>query len=86
MNNWTTQIASDIIRDGLAVELISPGGDVVAEVFRFDAIHTVRVRCWSDVVTQDVLDWLLSYSLVQLQTFEDGTALPPISQWQVSRE
>ncbi|RKR73893.1 hypothetical protein [Frondihabitans australicus] len=37
MNGYRTQIASDVIRDGLAVELIDSGGRQVMEVFRYDA-------------------------------------------------
>ena len=86
MKSWSTQFASDIIRDGLGVELLTRDGDIVAEVFRSDANHTVRVSCWSDAVTQDVLDWLLQCSLEPLDTFEDGTPLPPISKWPVTRQ
>ena len=86
MNGWTTQIASDIIRDGLGVELLNRNGDIIAEVFRCDADHSVRVSCWSNAVTQEVLDWLLPLSLSELQTFEDGIALPPVNDWPVAHE
>lgn len=41
---WTTQLASDIVRDGLGLELLDTPYRVVAEVFRCDADHTVTIR------------------------------------------
>src|SRR4051794_1065006 len=38
------QLASDIVRDGLGVELLDSDDRVVAEVFRCDADNTVIVR------------------------------------------
>jgi hypothetical protein len=36
-----TQVVSDVLRDGLGIELVPDGGVAVAEVFRCDANHTV---------------------------------------------
>ncbi|TWU50721.1 hypothetical protein Poly51_40140 [Rubripirellula tenax] len=85
-NGWNTQIASDIHRDGLGVELLGFNGEIVAEVFRCDADNSIVVTCWSRRVTDDVLNWLLPYSETELQSFEDGTPLPPSAEWQVERD
>jgi hypothetical protein len=83
---FTTQIASDIHRDGLGVELLSSSGSIVAEVFRCDRDKTVRVSCWSNSVTDDVLAWLLPYSAEQLSCFENGAPLPGINTWPIYRD
>jgi hypothetical protein len=72
---FRTQIASDIVRDGLGVELLGSDNQVVAEVFRFDASHTLIVRTFEDVPIQ-ILEELLALSRNQLDRFEDGTPLP----------
>jgi len=37
------QVASDIVRDGLGVELTDSRGNVLAEVFRCDADNSLKV-------------------------------------------
>ncbi|GAB5405727.1 MAG: hypothetical protein Aurels2KO_39580 [Aureliella sp.] len=85
-NGWSTQIASDVTRDGLGVELLSSNGEIIAEAFRCDAENTVSVACWSSRVTDEVLGWLLPYAHAELHEFEDGTALPPWADWPVAHE
>ena len=85
MDEWSTQTASDIIRDGLGVELLDTRDNIAAEVFRCDRDRTVCVTCWSDLVTQDVLDWLLPTAFDHLAGFEDGSPLPPVSEWPIVR-
>jgi G:T-mismatch repair DNA endonuclease (very short patch repair protein) len=48
MNDWTTQVASDVQRDGLGLELLRKGGIVVADVFRCDADNSVSVTCFEE--------------------------------------
>lgn len=40
---WRMQLASDIVRDGLGLELLVEQNRVAAEVFRCDTNHTVTV-------------------------------------------
>jgi hypothetical protein len=40
-HKYRTQIASDIVRDGLGVELIDEDGTVVAEISRSDRDQTL---------------------------------------------
>ena len=47
-NNFTMQIASDVVRDGLGIALLNTKGDVVAEVFRSDREHTVSVSTFNN--------------------------------------
>jgi hypothetical protein len=77
INGFRTQIASDIVRDGLGVELINADERVVAEVFRCDADHTVSVRTFEDVPLH-IIEWLLTVSRNRLGEFEDGMPLPSI--------
>lgn len=73
---WTMQIASDVIRDGLGLELVDSSGDIAAEVFRCDADHSVTVRRFDDSVPDDVLAELVDHARRCLSPFEDGTPLP----------
>jgi len=73
---WKTQLASDVVRDGLGVELLNERGQVVAEVFRCDADHSVKMRVFDDRVQEYVLQELLKIARSRLDAFEDGTPLP----------
>jgi len=73
---WTMQLASDVIRDGLGLELLGDPHRVVAEVFRCDADHTVTVRVFEDGIPDGVLDELVERARERLDPFEDGTPLP----------
>jgi hypothetical protein len=74
---WRTQVASDVDRDGLEVELIDASGDALAEVFRCDADHTVIVNTFSNDVPLRALEWLLQVAREELEPFEEGGPLPP---------
>jgi hypothetical protein len=76
--SWRTQVASDVIRDGLGVELIDDDHNVLAEVFRCDADHTVTVSLFQSLPFT-VVEWLVEVARDQLGKFEDGTSLPPRS-------
>jgi hypothetical protein len=80
MKGWQTQVASDVHRDGLGVELLDAKGDVVAEVFRSDADHTVIVTTFSNDVPLPVIEWFIDDARERLDSFEDGTPLPPRGQ------
>ena len=73
---WQLQIASDVIRDGLGVELLDGDGSVAAEVFRCDADHTVTVSIFAEDVPQVVLEELIAAARKRLEAFEDGNPLP----------
>ena len=47
MTNLKFQVASDVVRDGLGLELLDPTGNVVAEVFRADADKTLHINTFS---------------------------------------
>ena len=69
------QLASDVERDGLGLELLGPGGDVVAEVFRSDRSRTVVVTTFRNDVPLDAVQHLIGRALQRLDPFEDGTPL-----------
>jgi hypothetical protein len=73
---WQMQIASDVIRDGLGVELLDGDGNIAAEVFRCDADHTVTTSIFAEGVPQVVIDELVAAARKRLEVFEDGSRLP----------
>lgn len=69
---FRTQIASDVDRDGLGVELVDSSGSVVAEVFRSDRERTLTVSTFgNDVPVAEIRD-LISFAFEKLGPFEDG--------------
>lgn len=73
---WTMQVVSDVIRDGLGLELIDGSNQIAAEVFRCDADQTVTVRVFEKNVPDDVLAELIELARAELGNFENGTPLP----------
>lgn len=80
---WSLQVASDIARDGLGVELLDVRGKVRAEVFRCDSDHTVTVSHFdgAEPAPPAVLDWYYAEAALRLESFEDGSPLPALSAW-----
>jgi hypothetical protein len=74
---FRTQVASDVTRDGLGVELASESGDVLAEVFRCDADHTVTFSAFAVGLPLNAVRDLIDRALDRLDPFEDGTPLCP---------
>ena len=70
------QVASDVIRDGLGVELTDAAGEVLAEVFRCDADRSVKVTLFCDDLPFLQVEKLLQVAREELVSFEDGTPLP----------
>jgi len=60
ITGWRTQIASDVVRDGLGVELLNAAGDVVAEVFRSDVDGAMTLNTFNNPLPVDVVDRLIS--------------------------
>ena len=73
MTRFTTQIASDVIRDGLGVELLDAANEVIAEIFRSDVNHTVTVSTFDNDVPLYAIEQLIERARVALDPFEDGT-------------
>lgn len=73
---WRLQLASNVILDGLALELLGEPYRIVAEVFRSDADHTVTISVFEYGVPPDVLEELVQRARELLDPFEDGTPLP----------
>jgi len=68
-------VASDVIRDGLGMELEDASGAVVAEVFRSDRQHTLTVNTFGHNVPVEELVAMIEQAKVELEPFEDGTPL-----------
>jgi hypothetical protein len=71
---WTTQLASDIDRDGMGLELLDPSGKVVAEIFRSDSTKTVIVTTFNNDIPLDVFERYYIRAWAQLDPFEDGSS------------
>jgi hypothetical protein len=69
------QLASDVVRDGLGLELLS-GDQVVAEVFRCDADHSLIITTFGNDVPLIAIEELIAEARLRLGEFEDGTPLP----------
>lgn len=74
-DEWRLQVASDVVRDGLGVELVNHKNEVIAEVFRCDAKHTVSCTLFVEHVPLHAIELLLSQAKERLDPFEDGTPL-----------
>ena len=70
------QVASDVIRNGLGVELAAADGNVIAEVFRCDADNSLTVTLYVDAVPFAQIEKLIGMARRNLYEFEDGTNLP----------
>lgn len=81
--DWSSQLASDVIRDGIGLELLDGRRTVRAEVFRCDADHTVTVSYFDggEPVPTEVLDGYYGEAARRLDPFEDGSPLPDRSAW-----
>ncbi len=71
------QIASDVIRDGLGIELINEANHVGVEVFRCDGDNTLVLSTYSGALPLIQIDRLTSFARSRLGPFEDGTLFPP---------
>jgi hypothetical protein len=87
-HGWSLQLASDVIRDGLGVELLDATRAIRAEVFRCDADHTVTVTHYGDgePAPPEVVDWYYAEAARRLDAFEDGSPLPDRSAWRGERQ
>jgi hypothetical protein len=74
-SDWRIQVASDVIRDGLGVELVDRQNQVVAEVFRWDTDHTVSVSVFVEKIPLIALEMLIARAKERLDPFEDGLPL-----------
>lgn len=74
-SGYTLMTASDVIRDGLGVELVNDDQQTVAEVFRCDLDGKVIVSTFNNDIPLDALEELLSYARIHLEPFESGQSL-----------
>lgn len=77
ITGWRTQVASDLVRDGLGVELLNTAGDVVAEVFRSDVDGAMTINTFNNPLPVDVVDRLISVARHRLSSSAndaDGSA------------
>jgi hypothetical protein len=70
------QVASDVVRDGLGLELIDDGRNVLAEVFRCDANNSLTVSLFSEELPFVEVEKPMLMARKELAPFEDGSPLP----------
>ena len=75
MTTFRTQVASDIIRDGIGVELLDANGEVIAEIFRSDQTNCVFVTTFGEEVPLEGLAQAIRRFRERFTHFEDGTAI-----------
>jgi len=73
--SFSYQLASDVIRDGMSLELLDATGEVVAEVFRSDAEHSVQLKTFQVGLADSAIRELATTAMERLGPFEDGTPL-----------
>lgn len=78
---YTLHVASDIVRDGIGLELEDASGQIVAEVFRSDRDHTVVINTFGHSIPVETMTWFLESARVELDPFEDGTPLCEATKW-----
>ena len=74
-HRYTTQVASDVGREGLGIELLDQTGQVVAEVFRSDREGTAVVNTFSYDLPLQAIEALIAQAKERLDPFENGTPL-----------
>lgn len=72
---YRTQVASDITRDGLGVELVDSEGNIVAEIFRSDRDKTLELSTSGSLPLVEI-ERLIAKARARLEPFEDGAPLP----------
>ena len=71
-DGWNSQLASDIVRDGMGLELVNSEGDVVAEIFRSDSARSILVSTFNNDIPLEIFDLYYQEALNRLDPFEDG--------------
>ena len=74
-HRYSTQVASDVTRDGLGVELLDESGDVMAEVFRSDRDRTVIVTTFNYDIPLKAMELMLTRARERLEPFISGEPL-----------
>jgi hypothetical protein len=77
MRQYDLQRASDVVRNGLGIELIDVNSlEIVAEVFRCDEDNTLVFSCFRDeALPFSIVRQLLDLAMERLEPFEDGSSL-----------
>lgn len=70
------QFASDVIRDGMALELTDESWNVLAQVFRCDADNSLTISLFSESLPFTEVEKLVRIARKELGVFDDGTPLP----------
>jgi hypothetical protein len=66
---YSFQVASDVVRDGIGLELLDREGNVVAEVFRSDASRSWTVATFRNELPLDIVEALIAAARSRLGGF-----------------
>ena len=77
-DGWKSQLASDVDRDGMGLELLDRSGNVVAEIFRSDRDKTVVLTTFNNEVRVEIFDLYYREALTRLDPFEDGASFASV--------
>ena len=83
MKKFKIQVASDIHRDGLGIELIDGANNIYAEVFRCDRDNSLVLNTFNNDISVYLIESMLEHAKNNLDPFEDGTALSAASNMEV---
>jgi len=72
------QVASDISRDGMGVELLDDSGEIIAEIFSSDRDRRVTVSTFGNDIHLRDIECLIRVARERLGAFEDGTPWPDV--------
>ena len=73
-DGWKSQLASDINRDGMGLELLNSKDEVVAEIFRSDHAKTIVVSTFNNDIPLEIFNLFYKEALNRLDPFEDGAS------------
>lgn len=76
MMTFRYQLAADIVRDGMSLELTDERWNPLAKVFRCDAVNTLTVSVFVAELPFTEIERLVLMARKELGPFEDGTPLP----------
>ncbi len=85
-SSFAYQLASDVIRDGMGLELLDANGAVVAEVFRSDAKHSVKLNRFKTGLDEGAIRELANAAIERLGPFENGSPLETAADYDVLME
>jgi hypothetical protein len=64
--SYTATVASDLVHDGMLLELADETGDIVADVFYSDPTGEMTLTTWRPNLPLEAAEWLIAEAKVRL--------------------